>query len=94
MLHKTIRDLVEKYTFITKTTAYAGVIKLYYKNSDTQVVRFRKLPYRATKEQLIRTIDSIKKEIGWYSKRIELSQKLRREVANKEILISYIGEGQ
>ena len=67
-LHRWIREYVEKYSFITKTEFKGAIFYIYYEKEGKS--KHKKLPYRSTKEQLQTLIESIKKDINYYDKRI------------------------
>ena len=79
MLYKWVRDLTEKYTFITKTETRKGMVYLYY--SDLKgVERNKRVPYRATKDVLMKSIEEIKDSIDYYDKKKKLDKKIKKEI--------------
>ena len=64
ILYKWIRDYIAKYSFIKFTKFTNATLYVYYEHDGK--IKAKHLPFRATKNQLIRTIENIKKEIGYY----------------------------
>jgi len=79
MLHKTNRDNVKKYSFVTKTKFYGGVFTIYYEKDGVE--KSKRLPYRASAKQLINCIEKIKKDIGYYEEKQIRDIKVREAVA-------------
>ena len=71
MLYNYVRELVAKYTFIQKVTTSKGSVYLhYYKDNDKDKgLIAKRLPLRTNKEQLIRAIEKIKDDIGYYEQK-------------------------
>ena len=66
-LFKHIRDDVARYEDITRTKFSNAIFYMYYMVDDVE--KHKKLPYRATKEQLQSAIEAIRLEIGYYGRR-------------------------
>jgi len=62
-LYKWVRDDIEKYSFITRTEFKKAIFYIYYEHKGKENVK--KLPFRVTPRQVQKTIDKIKKEIGY-----------------------------
>lgn len=66
-IYKWIIDYIKKYSFITDTVIKGTTVYIYYNKNNKQ--KFKRLAYRASKNHLIRCIESIKKDIGYYEDR-------------------------
>ena len=86
-LHSWIREYVKRYSFVIDTEFKNAVLHIFYEVDGN--VKQKKLPYRATKEQLVRCIESIKKEIDYYAKKKERDAKVNEAVREKESAIVY-----
>jgi len=74
-LNKWVIEYVQKYSFIKNVTLMGGTVLFYYEKDGKQ--KFKRLPHRATKPQLQRCIESIKKDVNFYEnkkKRIKAGQ--------------------
>lgn len=65
-LYKHVRDDVEKYEDI-RTEFKGGIFYMYYFVDGKEKVK--KLPFRCGKEQLIKSIQKIRQEIGYYDRK-------------------------
>ena len=72
MIYKWLQEYLKKYSFIDDVYITGSIIILTY-NKDGKKKR-KRLPYRATKTQLIKCINRIKKDIDYYEKRIKKGQ--------------------
>ena len=63
-LYKWVREYLEKYSFISEVMLMNGIVMLHYKKDGK--VKFKRLPFRATKDQLVTCIENIKKDINYY----------------------------
>ena len=66
-LYKHVRDDVSKFSFVDKTEFKGARFYIYYK--DEKKLKYKVLPYRANKNQLLDCLEDIKKEINYYEKR-------------------------
>lgn len=73
--------MIMKYSFIRKITKKATTYFFHYHENDNTSKKsvYKKLPYRATRDQVIRMINTIKDEIGYEDK-----QKVRKIEVKKE----------
>jgi len=76
LLYSWVQEQIATYSFIEKVEFKNAIFHMYYKRDGTQ--KCKRIPYRATKEQLVRALDSIKKEIGF----VEIQRT--RYIKNKE----------
>ena len=67
MLTKWVREYIKKYSFVKDTDFKNGIFYIYYFKGEN--VKTKKLPYRTTKDQLVRTIENIKKDIDYYKEK-------------------------
>jgi len=63
VLYKWIRELLKKYSFVTDTSFLHAKLYIYYEKNG--VTKRKILPYRATRDQLLQTIEAIKKDIDY-----------------------------
>ena len=87
VLYPWIREYIRKYSFIKTTDFKKGSLYIYYDNEGKS--KYRKLPYRSTKDQLISCIDSIKKEINYEEKHKKEWKKKLKEKATKDAGFAY-----
>ena len=66
-LYKHVRDDVNKFSFVEKTEFKGAKLYIYYKKDGK--LKYKSLPYRANKNQLLDCLEDIKKEIKYYEKR-------------------------
>jgi len=85
-LFKWLRDFVAKYSFITKTDFKSGIFYLYYEK-DGQTF-YKKLPYRANKEQFVSVIEKIKHDINYYEKRAIRIQEIKDGKRDKPMIFA------
>jgi len=69
MLYKWLREYIKKYSFIKDTKFTGATLHIYYDHDGKE--KIKRLPYRTTKTQLIRAIDSIKDEIGFEEDKLQ-----------------------
>lgn len=74
MLYEWIRDYVKKYSFVKTTIFKNAVFYIYYKKDNK--IKYKKLPYRATKKQLEFCIERIKQDINYYEEKKERDKKV------------------
>lgn len=81
-LYNWVRKEIETLSYIRKVTLNKGsVLFWYYEDDDkNKKLLYKKLPYRATKHQLNRLLNSIKEEIGYFEKVKEKRKKIKKEV--------------
>lgn len=77
LLYSWVQEQIATYSFIEKVEFKNAIFHMYYKRDGTQ--KCKRIPYRATKEQLVRALDSIKKEIGF----VEIKKKRDIEIRKK-----------
>ena len=77
-LYKYVRDWVDQYSFITRTTFKHTTFKLHYEIDDKE--RAKSLPFRASRDTLVKTINKIKKEIGYIENKKDLNIKVRQAI--------------
>jgi len=73
MIYKWVRDLVEKFTFVTRTELSGGMIYIYYNKNGKE--KRKKIPLRANKTRLLNTIEKIKEDINYYENRAKILKK-------------------
>ena len=77
-LHPWIRAYVKKYSFIVDTKFTRGLFYIYYERDGKRL--FKRLPYRANKQQLEHAIETIKQEIDYYTTKNKYwADKLKEE---------------
>ena len=81
-LYKWVRELVTKYTFITRTKFFLLNFYIYYEKDGVE--KYKRIPYRAEKEQLIRTIDKIKKDINYTEEKQKRDTIVKKEIKHDE----------
>ena len=79
-LYTHIRELVDKYTFVKRTEFVKTIFYIYYDVNGRE--RFKKLPYRTNKDQLVRIIENIKKEIDLETDKNKLKLKVNEALEN------------
>lgn len=72
-LYKHIREDVEKLSYIDKTEFKHAMFYMYYTSDDKQ--KFKRIPFRASKEQLLDALDFIRRDSDYY---IREAEKLAR----------------
>jgi hypothetical protein len=77
-LYKYVRNWVEKYSFVTKTSFMNANFKIYYMKDGKEV--YKSLPFRASRDQLISTMNKIKDEIGYKETKAERDKLLKEEL--------------
>jgi hypothetical protein len=83
-LFKYIRDDLTKLSFINRTIFKNAVLSLYYFDKEN-IERCVKLSYRTTRDRLLTTLESIKKDSGYYEKLEEQKEKINKEVLKRPI---------
>jgi len=78
---KWVRELIEKYTFITKTDVYKGHLRLFYKVDNEE--NFVRMPLRGGKRMLINRINTIKEQINFKEIKAEIARKTRQALINR-----------
>ena len=81
-MYKSVRELVEKFSFVKRTEFKNGAVYIFYDNLKN-VERYKRLPYRATKDQLLNTIDAIREEIMYNDKRKSIYEKTNKIINQK-----------
>ena len=92
-LYDWVRELVSKYSFIDKVELQGSMVLLHYKSDEKTKVN--KIPYRATRDQLIKRIEYIKNEIRYYEVKRARDQKVRESLKKDEtrpMIFANIGE--
>ncbi len=81
-LYNWVRKEIETLSYIRKVTLNKGAVLFWYYEDDdkNKKLLYKKLPYRATKHQLNRLLNRIKKEIGYFEKVKEKRKKIKKEV--------------
>ena len=90
MLYKWVREQIAKYSFVEKTVFVSSRFLIFYKKEG--VLKHKSLPYRATREQVARCIDSIKKEVGYAGWRKREDMRIIGEVKkskNEDIVFAF-----
>jgi len=64
VLYKWVREFLERYSFVQRVKLQNAYVYIYYELDGEK--KWKRIPYRATKDKLMRTIESIKEEIGYY----------------------------
>jgi hypothetical protein len=88
MINKGIRDLIEKYTFITRTEFVNGRVRLYYLKDGVE--KFKTIAYRAGKKLLISKIDEIKDEIDWHNTRLTHFKKANEMIKEQPFYVEVV----
>ena len=81
-LYKEVRDLINRYSFIEKSRFEHGIFYVYYKHDDK--LKSKHLPFRADKDQLIKMIDSIKKEIDYDAQMEKVRKDIKKQIEEEE----------
>ena len=76
MITKLTIKNIKDYSFVEDVTSKFGIIRIYYNNG-----RYKKLPYRASVEQLISVIESIKVEINYKEEKEARDILVKKELA-------------
>ena len=84
-IHTWLREYILRYSFITKTDFKNAVLSIYYEKDGKQ--KKKKLPYRATQEQVIICIESIKKDIDFVSKQRKRAEMILKEGKKESAVI-------
>ena len=87
-LYKWVRELVTKFTFVTKTEFKNATLLIYYMKDNKE--KFRRLPYRAGRVILLKTLDSIRDEIGYKEYKEEIDKRVREEIKKDEIIFTTV----
>jgi len=88
-IYKPVQDELRRYTFLTEVRYERGYVYLSYKVDE--VIKTRRIPYRASIRQLESTIDKIKKEVGFKEMKELRDIKVRKELA-KPMMFANVGE--
>lgn len=69
-----------------------GYVYFYYnENNDvTKELKFRRLPYRATKSMVIGMIDKIKDDIGYKAIKAERAKKIKNDLKEKDLIFANV----
>jgi len=84
VLHKGIQVLIKRYSFIKNVEMKGIFIYLYYEKNNK--LKYKRLPYRATKHMLIKTINEIKKDIDYKSYEKAIKTYVNNELKKKPII--------
>jgi len=82
-LYKSIREDIERFTFITRTEFKRAVLYIYYKSCNG-MEKHKSLPYRANRDAVLHVIDTIKKEIHYNETKAIRDEKVRVALANED----------
>ena len=82
-LYKEVREDIARFTFITRTSFKHSTMHLYY-NTANGMEKHKSLPYRATRDQVLRVIETIKTEINYKEKKAIRDAKVRVALANED----------
>ena len=74
MLNKWVQDLIKKYSFIQTTILRGSTLFIYYKKEGK--LKNKRLPFRATKEQVLACMERIKEDINYYEDKKERDKKV------------------
>ena len=85
-LTKWIRDLVASYSFVDRVEYRRGYMYVYYMSEGNE--KYKRLAYRATKDQLMNFIDSIKDEVGYAEIKKEHEEKIKKELKKPLIFMN------
>ena len=77
MINKNTIKLIEQYSFLTNVALRGGFLLMSYKKDGE--VKVAKLPVRANRDQLIRKIDRIKKEVNYAEWRAKEDERIKAE---------------
>ncbi len=89
-LYKWIRNYIRKYSFILGTEFRNATLFIYYKKDGE--TKEKHLPYRATKDQLIKAINNIKKEINYHEDRKKRIKEGQYDVKKRGIIVAFSNE--
>ena len=64
VLYKWVREYLEKYSFVKRVKLQNAYVYIYYEVDGEKA--WKRIPYRATRDKLMRTIESIKEDINYY----------------------------
>lgn len=64
MIYKWVRELMERYSFVTSVQMKNAYVYIYYELGEHK--DWKRIPYRANREKLLELIEKIKQEIGYY----------------------------
>ncbi len=67
MLYEWVRTLIKKYSFIQTTMLRGSTLFIYYKKEGK--LKNKKLPFRATKQQVLACMEKIKEDINYYEEK-------------------------
>ena len=84
MLYKWVRDMVQKYSFITRTETRNGMVFLYF-NDLKGVEQCKRVPYRASRDRLIKIIEEIKEAIHYYEIKKKRAKRVLKEIKKDAI---------
>jgi hypothetical protein len=82
MLYKWVRELTSKFSFIEKAELKGTLFYMWYRKDS--VLKYKKLPYRANKNKLLKTIEEIKKDIDYIKLKKERDKIVLTELENEE----------
>jgi hypothetical protein len=88
-LFKFVRDDVTKFSFVTRTTFKNGIFYIYYLDKNEEE-RYKALPYRATRDQLITALESIKQESDYFERKKKEHMIIRQTTNNNPAIAGYI----
>ena len=91
-LYKHVREDVEKLTYITRTEFKNARFTMFY-NSDGKI-KSKSLPFRASKEQLLRALEFIREDSDYYIEEAQKYASGQYNVKNKEAVITSSTEGE
>jgi hypothetical protein len=92
-LYKFVRDDVTKYSFVTRTKFEKAIFTIYYTNKEG-IEKFKNLPYRTTRDQLITALETIKKDSDYYERKKKENMILKNMKDSKGPLGAYLSNGE
>lgn len=84
-LYKWVREHVEKLTYINKVEFKGARVYLFYSTDGGEKVKV--LPYRATRNQLLATLERIRQETNYYDKERRKREEGHYKVVDKDPII-------
>jgi hypothetical protein len=80
-----LRKYTNKYSFIVKTEFKNAIYTIYYEHNGK--IKKKRLPYRATGNQLVECVENIKKEIGYKEIKKERDKKVLEDSKKESCVI-------
>lgn len=85
-LYKHIREDVEKLSYIDKTEFKNAKFYMHYSDGDNKKVKV--LPFRASKDQLLRALEFIRQDSDYLIKEAERYASGQYNIKNKDVVVT------